>query len=100
MLQQSAKGAGQVDYSEWEKTTEDAQDELRLLQRDVFRLARALDPKTEHSQHIGTVLRFVAMGTHQTLEVGIPQECTSQSFILSNVGEHILKNRGSFPREP
>lgn len=90
MLRQAAKGAP-VDISNLKKTSAPPEEELQLLQREVFNLARALDPKVEHSPLGGSALSLPVTGTSKALEVVIPEGFVSEGYRLLNSGQTIIK---------
>lgn len=90
MLRQATKGT-EVDISNLEKTTAPPEAELQLLQREVFNLARAFDPKVERSPLEGAWMSYLLTGTSQTLDVAMPEGDTGIGYRLLNGSMNILK---------
>lgn len=90
MLRQATKGT-EVDISNLEKTTAPPEAELHLLQREVFNLARALDPRVEQSPLSAASLSFSVSGTNQALEVVIPEGTIGIGYRLLNLTLDTLK---------
>ena len=90
MLRQATKGT-EVDISNLEKTSAAPEAELQLLQREVFNLARALDPKAERSPLSAAALAFSVSGTNQTLEATIPEGSIGIGYRLLNLTLDTIK---------